>query len=113
MSSSVISISELCGAASSTSHSVTSANGSVVLEAAGWMLCDPVLHDKVTLLSAMSVIIFRTVRSHIKCVPLKERIINSLSRVSKASRTHLTILRRGVHYLKWNFVFEVHITSVI
>lgn len=68
-----------------------------LLGPAGWMPGNPVLHGKVDppLGNECFVIIFRTVRSHRSAQLLKERIINSLSRVSQASRTHLTISGRG------------------
>ena len=88
MSSSISSISELSGAASSTSDSVTSANASVVREdvRACWMdtrqSC-PAWQGSDPPGATVSVQL------------LKERIINSLSRVSQASGTHLTISQRG------------------
>ena len=99
MSLSLSSISELSGATSSTSDNVTSANGSVAQEAvrACWMdarrSCPvwqgwPSLRQWIWSSSDPS---GATVSAQL----LKERIINSLSRVCQASRTHLTISGRG------------------
>ena len=98
MSLSLSSISELSGAAPSTSDNVTSANGSVAQEAvrACWMdarrSCPvwqgwPSFRQWIWSSSDPS---GATVSAQL----LKERIINSLSRVSQASRTHLTISGR-------------------
>ena len=95
MSLSLSSISELSGAASSTSNSITSANGSVaqVPLRACWMdarqSCPtrqgwPSFRQWVWSPSDLS---GATVSAQL----LKEQIINSLSRFSQASRTHLMI----------------------